>query len=440
MLNKGDYMRWLYWLKPGLQLKRWLMLGLAGIFMLSPALSFLWHGIHAVFALEVTLLLGFLGLGLLILSLRQGTLSLIRNLNQIPRTEIDQSGSDRFAQMVYDRQVLSKGRRIVVIGGGTGLSVLLRGMKQVTNNISAVVTVADDGGGSGVLREDLGMLPPGDIRSCLLALAETEPTMEDLLQYRFTEGALKGQSFGNLFVASMNGISNSFEEAVKKMGEVLAVKGRVYPVTLEDITLYAQLKNGKVIKGESNIPIKCLEEGSPIDFVFLRPRKPDALTEVIAAIDSADAIVLGPGSLFTSIIPNLLINDVTEHINASNAVKIYLPNLMTQPGETDDYTVSDHVEALLRNTGLQRLDFVMANSQSVSHRVAAKYESEGAKMVLPQPADRQFLEEKKIQLMEIEMVEIKNNYVRHDALKISRLIHDRLIPRKTKNTLQLPLK
>jgi len=325
---------------------------------------------------------------------------------------------------------LSKGPKFVVIGGGTGLSVLLRGMKLVTSNITAVVTVADDGGGSGILREDLGMLPPGDIRSCLLALAEMEPTMEALLQYRFTEGALKGQSFGNLFIASMNGISDSFEEAVKKMGEVLAVKGQVYPVTLANITLFAQLMNGKVIKGESNIPAKSIEENSPIDFVFTRPRKPSPLPEVITAIESADAIILGPGSLFTSIIPNLLVSQITDKINQSKGMVIYLPNLMTQPGETDHYAVHHHVDALIRNTGLEKLDLVLANSRVVSEGVVKKYEEEGAEMVLPGDEDRKYFLDKKINFLEVNVVEVKRNYVRHDALKVSQLIHNQILTEK----------
>ena len=426
-------MKWIYWLKPGLQMKRWLLLGLAGILMISLALGYLLRDTSLKLGFQSVPLLALLGLFALGFSLRQGTVSLMRNLDRIPKTESGKSESDRLVQMVYDKQVLSKGKKIVVIGGGTGLSVLLRGMKQLTSNISAVVTVADDGGGSGKLREDLGMLPPGDIRSCLLALAEMEPTMEDLLQYRFTEGVLKGQSFGNLFVASMNGISDSFEEAVKKMGEVLAVKGRVYPVTLDDITLYAQLKNGKVIKGESKIPTKSLEENSPIDFVFVRPKKPIALPEVISAIEAADAIVLGPGSLYTSIIPNLLIHTVTDRINQSKAVKIYLPNLMTQPGETDHFTVYDHVAALFKNTGLEHLDVVLANSQPVPEIIASRYRMEGAEMVLPQKSDHQKLQKAGIRLMEIEAVEIKKEYVRHDALKISRLIHDQLTNEKVRS-------
>ena len=423
-------MKLVHWLKPGLHMKRWLLLGLSGIALISFSAGFFWRHWFDHLTVYLASILLLAGIALLAVSLRQGTLSLMRNLEKTPRTNQLQTEGDRLARMVFDRQVLSKGKRIVVIGGGTGLSVLLRGMKQVTNNISAVVTVADDGGGSGILREDLGMLPPGDIRSCLLALAEMEPTMEALLQYRFTEGALKGQSFGNLFVASMNGISDTFEEAVKKMGEVLAVKGRVYPVTVENVTLYAQLKNGKVIKGESNIPSKALEEKSPIDFVFLRPKNPTALAEVLIAIEEADAIVLGPGSLYTSIIPNLLVKEVADRINRSAAVKIYLANLMTQPGETDDYSLADHISGLFRNTGLKTLDCVLANSQSIPEDVEARYRSEGAELIHAGREDHVYLKSKGIHLVETSAVEIRSAYVRHDALKISRMIHDQLIHEK----------
>ena len=421
-------------------MKKWLLLSLVGIVFISAPMVYFWRAARFQLAAGPALVIGIIGVFLLLTAYWQSMLSIIPYLKNPGDADQGTTDSHHLAQLVYHRQVRSKGRKIVVVGGGTGLSVLLRGLKQVTRNISAVVTVADDGGGSGVLREDLGMLPPGDIRSCLLALAETEPTMEALLQYRFTEGKLKGQSFGNLFIASMNGISDSFEEAVKKMGEVLAVEGHVYPVTLEDITLFAQLKSGQVIKGESNIPIKSIEEASPIDFVFIRPRNPAALPEVLSAIHEADAIILGPGSLYTSIIPNLLVPEVANQINQSNACKIYLSNIMTQPGETDYYSVSDHVKALMSNSGLAHLDVVLANTQTVPDTIAAKYREEGAEMVIPTADDRQFFRTAGIHLMCVEAVEVKNNYVRHDALKISRLIHNHLLGNKMKRTnIQQPL-
>ena len=220
--------------------------------------------------------------------------------------------SKKLENLIYEKRLLVKGPKIVVIGGGTGLSTMLRGLKYYTSNITAIVTVADDGGGSGDLREDLGMLPPGDIRNCILALADTEPLMEELLQYRFKDGRLKNQSFGNLFLAAMDGISNNFEEAVHKMSSVLAVTGKVMPVTLDNVILKAKLKNGIIVEGESNIPEESIKNNSCIDKVFIEPKNARAIKEAVEAIIEADAIILGPGSLYTSVIPNLLVKDIAD--------------------------------------------------------------------------------------------------------------------------------
>ena len=240
--------------------------------------------------------------------------------------------------------------KVVVIGGGTGQSIFLRGLKKITPNITAIVTVADDGGGSGVLRSDLGMLPPGDIRNCLLALANTEPTMQEVMQYRFEEGGLKGQSFGNLFLAAMNGLYGNFETAVYKLSEIFNITGRVLPVTLESIDLIAKLKNGNIIKGESKIPKEVRKQKSKIEEVYLEPKDAKPLSEVINSIYEADYVIMGPGSLYTSIMPNLLVEGVVEAIKGTKAVKIYIPNVMTQPGETDGYDVLEHVKAINKHT------------------------------------------------------------------------------------------
>ncbi|MBM7614215.1 putative cofD-like protein [Alkaliphilus hydrothermalis] len=329
---------------------------------------------------------------------------------------------NKINKMIYDKRILAKGPKVVVIGGGTGLSVLLRGLKLYTTNITAIVTVADDGGGSGKLREDLGMLPPGDIRNCILALAEMEPTMEQLLQYRFQEGTLKGQSFGNLLIASMNGISNNFEEAIKKISEVLAVTGKVLPVTLEDVTLYARLKNGTVVEGESNIPHKSIEEDSPIERMFINPQQPPALKEAIEAILQADVVVLGPGSLYTSIIPNLLIEDIRKSLLDTSAAKVYIPNIMTQPGETTNYTLLDHIKAISEHCPDLGIDHVLINDGTIPNEIEEKYLSEGAQLIRANHEEIKSISVLGINILSDNLVDIKKDYVRHDAIKLSKMI------------------
>ena len=268
--------------------------------------------------------------------------------------------------------------KVVAIGGGHGLSTMLRGLKRYTKDITAIVTVADDGGGSGMLREELGILPPGDIRNCILALANTEPTLEQLLNYRFTEGSLAGQSFGNLFLAAMNGISGSFDEAVHRMGDVLAITGRVLPVTDENVHLEAEFVNGSTVLGESKIFYAKKVNDCRIREVRLVPERPRALPESLEAIAQADLILLGPGSLYTSIIPNLLVEGVAEAIAASPALKIMVMNIMTQDGESEGYTGADHVRALIQHGAPGIVDVVIANNAELPESTLLPYRQEGA--------------------------------------------------------------
>ena len=271
--------------------------------------------------------------------------------------------------------------KITCIGGGTGLSTMLRGLKRITSNLTAIVTVTDDGGGSGVLRSELAMPPPGDIRNCLLALSNTEPTLSKLLNYRFTGGSLKGQSFGNLFLAAMHGISGSFDEAVSKMADVLAITGRVLPVTNENVWLTARFADGSRIFGESNINYAKSRKNCRITSVALSPKHPQALPASIKAIEDADILVFGPGSLYTSIIPNLLVDGVTDAICRCKGIKMYVCNLMTQPGETEGYTVSDHLSALLMHSGCKLVDYCIVNSNPAPDTMAKKYKTKGAQEV-----------------------------------------------------------
>ena len=308
---------------------------------------------------------------------------------------------------------------IVALGGGTGLSILLRGLKEVSSNITAVVTVADDGGGSGVLREDLGMLPPGDIRNCILALANKEPILQDLFHYRFQEGRLKGQNFGNLMIAAMVGISESYESAIKKISDIFAITGEVFPVSEEDIVLYAKLMDGTIVAGESNIPHEVVKRTVPIETVWIEPKDARTYEMVINRIKKADMIVLGPGSLFTSIIPNLLVQEITEAINNANAPVFYIANIMTQPGETDGFSAFDHLSALLKHTAIKHVDYLVANSGQIDAEVASRYQRESAELVMLSESEKIELKRLGIALIEGDFVEEKKGYVRHDASAIS---------------------
>lgn len=329
--------------------------------------------------------------------------------------------------MPHKCEEAADGPKIVVIGGGTGLSTMLRGLKEHSHNITAIVTVADDGGGSGDLRNDLGMLPPGDVRNCILALANTEPVMKDLLNYRFKDGRLKGQSFGNLFLAAMNGISINFEDAVQKMSSVLAVRGTVLPVTLDYMELEAELENGNIIKGESNIPKEAIKQNSKIKELKIIPEEADALGDALTAIEDADAIVLGPGSLYTSILPNLLVKDITRAIEFANCPKIYICNVMTQPGETTNFTVSDHIAEIIKHCGKDVIDTVIANVEEISDILVARYNEKHSQVV---KLDRDKVEELGIHIVEGNLVKVKYNYIRHDANALSELIIKTIMERQ----------
>ena len=319
---------------------------------------------------------------------------------------------------------------VVVIGGGTGQSVFLRGLKHETKNITAIVTVADDGGGSGVLREDLGMIPPGDIRNCLLALANMEPAMSEVMRYRFPDGSLKGQSFGNLFLAAMTGIYDNFETAVYKMGQVFAVTGRVLPVSLDNINLIAELENGETVVGESNIPRQVRKTKSAIKKIYLDNPDAKPLDEVVTSIKNADAVAIGPGSLYTSILPNLLVEGVVDALSTTRAPKVYVCNIMTQPGETGGNNVLDHVKVIVDHAGINFIDYVLVNNEYLPQGVFERYAKDGAELVMLDKGQREGLEAMGIKCIEEKLIEIKNGYIRHDAEMVSKAVVDIAIKAK----------
>lgn len=303
--------------------------------------------------------------------------------------------------------------KIVAVGGGTGLASVLRGFKSLECDLTAIVTVADDGGSSGKLRKDMGMLPPGDIRNCLLALAEAEPDMANLFNHRFTRGTLAGHNFGNLFLAAMTEMTGDFQLAVRTMSRILAVRGRVVPATLSDVTLRAVMDDGSVVLGEYAIP----QVRKRIVRLSLCPPEPPALDDAVSAIRRADGIVIGPGSLYTSVIPNLLVPGIREAIATSKARKIYVCNIMTQPGETDGYSVADHVLAIEKHAG-RLVTSVLANIAEAPAETAAKYAGEGRYQVR---LDRAALIERGYSVVPGDYLS-KGDLARHDSSKLARSI------------------
>jgi len=312
--------------------------------------------------------------------------------------------------------------KIVVFGGGTGLSVLLRGLKQYTKDISAIVTVADNGGGSGVLREDLGMLPPGDMRNCIIALADIEPIMLKLMQHRFKDGYLNGQSFGNLFIAAMYEIFGDYEHALKEIGSIFRLSGKVLPMTLQDTQLKAYLSNGECIVGEKDIPEFAAKSGSKIDRVSLVPNICIPLEETARDIQEADIIIIGPGSLYTSVMPNLLVKSRPDLITDSKATVFYVCNLMTQPGETDNYNVLDHVNAIIKHSNRHIIDYVIANDELIPEEQIENYKYKGSAQVTIDKEQIKTLEEMNIRVISSNFIEIRKNYIRHNSGKIGQLL------------------
>ena len=414
-------MKGLRWLTPGLRIKRWLFLAAAGsvlafegfrLLLPFEALNVQRYGFFKQLDGNIDVLVGILmvgaGLGFFLLGFSRSTRSIFAAV--APNKK-----EGYLLERVYHRRYLEKGPKITAIGGGTGLSVLLRGLKEYTSNITAVVTVTDDGGSSGILRGDFDILPPGDIRDCLVALADTESSMRQLFDYRFDKGkGLKGHSLGNLLLTAMSEMKGDFYSAVQEMAKVLAVRGRVVPSTLSKVTLGAVTEKGRLIQGETNIT-SSMEK---IDRVFLIPKGCSALKETVDSILNADAVILGPGSLYTSVIPNLLVKGIAEALIKTKAVVFYVCNIMTQPGETDGYDAGDHLEAILKHVGSNIVDYVVLNCQEVPNDLLKKYLEENS---LPVAPARDKLEKMGVKVIEEPLVD-DCHYIRHDPQKLARII------------------
>ncbi len=419
---------WLRWLEPGLGVKRWLVLIAAGVFMVSTGVALIVNvkllGVlelaviraidvayavtgHVISPLVGGVVLLLLGAATIVYGLRETIRSIVGAF--LPR------GDPRLVEMIVAQRHLQRGPKIVVLGGGTGLGTLLRGLKKISTNLTAIVTVFDDGGSSGRLRREQGVLPPGDIRNCLVALAEAEPVVTQLFEHRFKGGDLDGHSFGNLFIASMVQVAGDLETALKECSKVLAIRGRVLPTTLHDVTLCAEFTDGTMVEGESAIT----KAGKTIRRVFLEPARVPAPQDVLEAIGEADLIVLGPGSLYTSVIPNLLVEGVVDALRRAAGLKVYVCNVMTQHGETRGFKASDHVRALVEQGGWGLFEHVLVNTRRPRNQVLlTRYSQEGAEPVDP---DVEAIRALGFRVVPEDLIS-EEELVRHDPRKITTVL------------------
>lgn len=391
----------LKWLYPGMRVKRWtliamlgVLVALLGIALMNPAESWdalllpnrilQWFARFAHVRLTPGAVAHWTGLSLVAVGIGLLVFGFTRLVHSLTTAVFPGDSNLILVDRVYKNRFLAQGARVVVIGGGTGLSTMLRGLKRYTSNISAVVTVADDGGSSGKLQKQLNILPPGDIRNCLVALADAEATMTDLFQYRFrgtgTGEGLRDHAFGNLFIAALCEISNGdFLQALQQASRVLNIRGRVLPSTLAHVCLHGEMEDGSVVTGETNIAYSDLK----VKRISITPADAQPLPDVLEAIRSADVIVIGPGSVYTSVVPNLLVHGIAEALHRSRAKKVYICNVMTQAGETAGYSASDHVKAIDGHVSLPVFDYILVNTGVPSLEILNKYRQSGAILVEP---------------------------------------------------------
>ena len=415
------------WLSPGLFIKRWLLLS-AGGFCLAVIGTAIWSKLTPIYRLLswTSQFLEFLTT--VIPSYISGPIVLIAGLfllfwgqSRTVDSITDVLGVDKDKQLVdmlLARRRLNRGPKIVVVGGGTGLSTLLRGLKEYSSNITAIVTVADDGGSSGRLRREIGVLPPGDIRNCIAALADEEELLTELFQYRFEAGTgLVGHSFGNLFLTVMSEITGDLEQAVAASSKVLAISGKVFPATLSDVSLWAEMEDGRLIEGESNIPLA----GGKIKNLGCIPANPPALPAAVTAIQEADYIIIGPGSLYTSIIPNLLVPEIRDAIASAKVPRIYVCNIMTQPGETEGYSVADHIREIDRISKRKLFDAVLVHRKPPSPLSLQRYALENSH---PVTLDRQEIAQlnRRIVMANVMDEDLTTGHVRHSSSQLARVL------------------
>jgi uncharacterized cofD-like protein len=411
------------WLLPGLSIKRWIGIASVGFFLLFLGSALILNLQPVTFFIDQLKELAKLfpsnvsGPVFIVLGFVMFYFGVRRAYGTVKGALRHEGRDSDLLEALYRQNKLIHGPRIVAIGGGTGLSTLLRGLKHYTSNITAIVTVGDDGGSSGRLREEQNIIPPGDIRNCIAALADEEQLITELFQYRFKTGpGLEGHSFGNLFLTAMCQITGDMFSAIKESSKVLNISGRVLPSTLENIKLAAEMADGTTVIGESLIP----EAKGKIVRLRCIPESPKTIPEVIEAIRAAELVILGPGSLYTSVLPNLLLDEIAQAISRSKAPKLYIANIMTQPGETDGYTVGDHVQAILEHCQYPNVINGVIVNNWLPEGLLEKYQSYGYQ---PVKLDRERCEGLGVQVVEKLLVdENDQQVVRHNPAQLGRAI------------------
>lgn len=419
--------QWFKWLSPGILVKRWLFISTTGVVLAALGLAiwtkmtpvhYLMQLVDTVLGKITTIVPNYVSGPLVVVG---GVLLILwghtRTLDSITQVLLP-SGDEELIDLLLAHRRLHRGPKIVAIGGGTGLSTLLRGLKVYSANITAIVTVADNGGSSGRLRREIGVLPPGDIRNCLAALADEEKLLTELFQYRFRAGdGLVGHSFGNLFLTAMSDIAGDLEQAISASSQVLAVRGQVLPATLSDVHLWAELADGRRIEGESQIT----EAGGKIIKIGCTPENPPALPAALQAIKEADLIIIGPGSLYTSVIPNLLVPEISNAIASRQVPRIYVCNIMTQAGETDGYSVCDHIRAIDEACGQRLFSSVLVHKKVPSAKALIRYAQESSHPVFLDREAVRYLG-RRIVLTNVMDEDEHTGVVRHDSQRLAKVL------------------
>ncbi len=408
------------WFNSKLKMKRWLVLILIGVWLVAYSLA----KIFSPETLEImeAIRYGILfvgGSGCVVFAYIMSQRQLLMTVAEAA-TKVNGKGVN-IKKLLYDKTAIDKGIKIVVIGGGAGLANVLKGLKEYSNNITAIVNTASGGNSEDVMTKEFGILPPNDIRQSLVALSSSEETMQRLMRYRFKIGNLKGQNFANLLLIAMNDICDkNFAKAIQDTSDVLSVTGKVLPVTLDKTNIGAVLKDGTRVIGEDNIVDKVILRNSPIERVFLQPAASEPAPGVIKSIKEADLIVVGPGSLYTGIIPNMLLKEVADAVKRSSALKVFVANIMTEPGQTDNYKISDLINVIHEHIGKGVMDYCLVNESDIMPEYVRRYNEEGAEIL---ELDKSNMKATGVRIVISDLATTdESGYIRHDARKLAKAI------------------